>query len=56
MGMRMQVFKVLLEGLFAPGAQLSQEQQEAHVELLALAAAVIDDRSAPQTSHLHRKP
>lgn len=52
----MQVFKVLLEGLFAPGAQLSPEQQEAHVELLALAAAVIDGRCAPQAGHLHRTP
>lgn len=39
-----QVFKVLLEGLFTPGAQLSQEEHGAHVDLLALAAAAIDDR------------
>ncbi|EIE24527.1 hypothetical protein COCSUDRAFT_40900 [Coccomyxa subellipsoidea C-169] len=39
-----QVFKVLLDGLFMPGAQLASEDHEAHVELLALAAAAVDDR------------
>ncbi|BDA42837.1 Negative elongation factor D [Coccomyxa sp. Obi] len=39
-----QVFKVLLEGLFTPGAQLSQEEHRAHVDLLALAAAAVDGR------------
>ncbi|KAK9909351.1 hypothetical protein WJX75_000889 [Coccomyxa subellipsoidea] len=39
-----QVFKVLLDGLFTSGAQLSHEDEAAHVELLALAAAAVDDR------------
>ena len=35
---------MLLHGLFAPGAQLSQDEHGAHLDLLALAAAAIDDR------------
>jgi hypothetical protein len=47
-----QVFKVLLDGLFTSGAQLSHEDEAAHVELLALAAAAVDDRSGLQPVHV----
>lgn len=39
-----QVFRVLIETVFRPKVQLLQERRDMHIELLAIAAAAIDDR------------
>ena len=43
----LQVFEILVQGLFDPTQRLPAETQRTYVQLLATAAAAIDDRSAP---------
>ena len=45
----LQVFEILIQGLFDPTQRLPAETQRTYVQLLASAAAAIDDRSAPAT-------
>ena len=44
--MLLQVFEILVQGLFDPTQRLPAETQRTYVQLLATAAAAIDDRSA----------
>lgn len=45
----LQVFEILVQGLFDPTQRLPAETQRTYVQLLATAAAAIDHRSAPAT-------
>ena len=45
--MLLQVFEILVQGLFEPTRRLPGETQRTYVQLLATAAAAVDDRSAP---------
>ena len=42
----LQVFDILIQGLFDPTQRLPAETQRTYVQLLATAAAAVDDRSA----------
>lgn len=42
----LQVFHILIQGLFDPTQRLPAETQRTYVQLLATAAAAVDDRSA----------
>ena len=44
--MLLQVFQILVQGLYDPTQRLPAETQRTYVQLLATAAAAIDDRSA----------
>lgn len=49
----LQVFEILVQGLFDPTQRLPAETQRTYVQLLATAAAAVDHRSAPATFLTH---
>ena len=51
--MLLQVFAILVQGLFDPTQHLPAETQRTYVELLATAAAAVDDRSAHASFDCH---
>ena len=51
--MLLQVFAILVQGLFDPTQHLPAETQRTYVQLLATAAAAVDDRSAHAFFDIH---